>query len=53
MMKHPKECCICQLKFDRTPETVVEWKIVVREERVRLTCPSCWDTIQEEIGKIK
>jgi len=47
MMKHPKECCVCQAKFNRTPETVMEWKIVVREKRVRLTCPKCWDTISE------
>ena len=49
MMKHPKECCVCHLEFDRTPASVVEWKIVVRETRVRLTCPDCWGKIQEAL----
>tara|TARA_B100000427_G_C15369699_1_gene533744 strand:- start:299 stop:547 length:249 start_codon:yes stop_codon:yes gene_type:complete len=51
MMKHPKECCVCATKFERTPATVTEWKIVVREKRVRLTCPKCWSTIQEALEK--
>tara|TARA_Y100000034_G_scaffold106799_1_gene135765 strand:+ start:687 stop:923 length:237 start_codon:yes stop_codon:yes gene_type:complete len=53
MMKHPKECCVCQEKFSRTPETVMEWKIVVREKRVRLTCPKCWDIISEAMEEHK
>ena len=49
MMKHPTECCVCHDEFKRTPESVVEWKIVVREKRVRLTCPHCWGKIEEAL----
>jgi len=47
LLNHPKECCICGLQFERTKETVKTWQIIIREERVRLTCPNCWGTISE------
>jgi hypothetical protein len=50
MMKHPTECCVCHEEFTRTPQSVMEWKIVVREKRVRLTCPGCWGKITEAIA---
>lgn len=43
---HPKECCLCDRPFERTPETVQTWHVVVNEERVHLTCPPCWAIVQ-------
>ena len=42
MMKHPKECCLCDKLFERNHETVKTWQVTITEERVRLTCPECW-----------
>ena len=49
-LDHPKQCCICQVPFERNPETVKTWHVVVNENRVRLTCPECWGKINEVIG---
>jgi len=46
-LSHPKECCVCKTVFERTQETVKTWQVIIREERVRLTCPKCWGIIQE------
>ena len=48
---HPTECCVCAAPFKRTRQTVKSWQVVVREERVRLTCPTCWATITEVLEK--
>jgi hypothetical protein len=45
--KHPTECCVCKLGFERTKETVLSWQVTINEERVRLTCPKCWGIIKE------
>jgi hypothetical protein len=52
-LDHTKECCVCKAPFERNKETVKTWQVVERKERVRLTCPDCWGTIQEvlENGK--
>ena len=52
-LKHPTECCLCHEPFERTKETVKTWQVVVREKRVRLTCPECWDTISEVLENEK
>jgi len=51
MMKHPKECCLCDTPFVRTKETVLTWRVTVNSERVRLTCPDCSALVDETIGK--
>jgi hypothetical protein len=48
-LNHPKECCVCKTEFERTTETVKTWQVIIREERVRLTCPKCWSIIQEVV----
>ena len=48
-MKHPTECCCCHLPFERTHETVKAWQVVIREERVRLSCPDCWALVRETL----
>ena len=47
LLNHPTECCVCETLFERTKETVKAWHVVIREERVRLTCPKCWDIVNE------
>jgi uncharacterized protein (DUF2225 family) len=49
MASHPTECCVCATPFKRTHQTVKSWQVVIREERVRLTCPSCWATTTEAL----
>jgi len=51
MMKHPTECCMCDLHFKRTPQTIKTWKVTIVEERVRLTCPTCWGVFVEALEK--
>jgi len=51
-LRHPKECCVCKTPFERNKETVLSWQVVVREDRVRLTCPSCWKAVNEAIEKV-
>ena len=55
LLSLPEECCVCQLKFERTHETVTTWNVTVYEEknRIRLTCPECWGTVQETIKEIQ
>ena len=45
VMNHPTECCVCREPFERTHTSVQEWMITMREERLRLTCPTCWRTV--------
>lgn len=51
MMNHPTECCVCKKPFERTNETVLSWQVVIRNNTVRLTCPSCHATIQEFVER--
>jgi len=51
MMKHPKECCMCKMVFERNRETVKTWQVTIREERVHLTCPGCWGIINEVLER--
>ena len=46
-LDHDKECCVCKAEFVRNLETVKTWQVTVIENRVRLTCPDCWGTINE------
>ncbi len=47
ILDHPMECCLCKTPFERTQETVLTWNVTVKDERVRLTCPTCWSTVQK------
>jgi len=46
-LDHPKECCVCKTEFERTHETVKTWQVTVVEDRVRLTCPDCWEVFSK------
>jgi len=52
-LDHPKECCVCNVPFERNKETVKTWQVTIREDRVRLTCPECWSIIQEGLERIQ
>tara|TARA_Y100000310_G_scaffold278534_1_gene297012 strand:+ start:381 stop:653 length:273 start_codon:yes stop_codon:yes gene_type:complete len=47
----PEECCVCHAAFDKKNKEMAQtWHVVVFDERktIRLTCPPCWDKIEEE-----
>lgn len=46
-LDHPEECCVCEAKFERTHETVKTWQVSIIEDRVRLTCPDCWEVFSK------
>lgn len=48
-LDHPKECCVCSTPFERTKKTVQSWQVVTRDQRVRLTCPTCWTKVEEAL----
>tara|TARA_R110000824_G_scaffold294530_1_gene482919 strand:+ start:2638 stop:2895 length:258 start_codon:yes stop_codon:yes gene_type:complete len=52
LLDHPKECCLCTTAFERTHETVKTWQVTVKESRVRLTCPSCAETLTQALEKL-
>ena len=51
-LDHPKECCVCKTEFVRNHETVITWQVSVIEDRVRLTCPDCWDKVNEVLENL-
>ena len=46
-LDHSKECCVCKTEFVRNHETVKTWHVTVVEDRVRLTCPDCWEVFSK------
>lgn len=40
-MNHPKECCVCAEPFERTVETTKTWQVLVKEDKIFLSCPAC------------
>ena len=46
--KLPDKCSACAAPFDKKERSMVEsWKVVVRQEVVRLFCPECVDKAKE------
>jgi Zn finger protein HypA/HybF involved in hydrogenase expression len=49
--KLPDKCTVCENSFDKQDRTMVfSWKVVVREDNVRLFCPTCLKKAQEVIS---
>ena len=48
MLNHPTECCVCGIEFVRNRSTVKTWHVTIREDRVRLACPGCWQMVLEK-----
>ena len=45
----PEECCACQEVFDKKNKKMAQtWHVTVFDDRkiVRLTCPPCWQKIE-------
>tara|TARA_R100000152_G_C6758881_1_gene182785 strand:- start:947 stop:1222 length:276 start_codon:yes stop_codon:yes gene_type:complete len=52
----PDECSSCLTAFDKKNREMVQtWSVVVREQekKVRLYCPTCWDTARAVIEKFE
>ena len=51
----PEKCCVCETEFDKKSREMAQtWHVVVFEERkvIRLTCPPCWQKVENNIGEI-
>ena len=43
----PDQCSNCEKTFDKkSREMAMTWRVVAREERKHLICPTCWDLIE-------
>jgi len=48
------QCLVCQKDFDKkNKDMVMSWSVVVKEEKVRLYCPQCWERANNLIKEIK
>jgi hypothetical protein len=48
------QCLVCQETFDKkNKDMVMSWSVVVKEDKVRLYCPECWDRANKLIKEIK
>jgi len=48
------KCLVCQKDFDKkNKEMVMSWSVIVKEDKVRLYCPECWDRANKLIKEIK
>jgi hypothetical protein len=55
LLNMPEKCCVCEIEFDKKSKDMAQtWHVVVFEERkvVRLTCPPCWQKVENNIGEI-
>ena len=44
----PEQCAACQDPFNKKDKDMVQsWRVVVRQEVVRLFCPDCIDKVKE------
>jgi len=44
----PEQCGSCHEPFDKKDKAMVQsWRVVVRQEAVRLFCPECIDKVKE------
>ena len=43
----PDQCSNCEKPFDKkSREMAMTWKVIAREERKHLICPTCWGLIE-------
>ena len=50
--KLPDKCTSCENSFDKQDRTMVfSWKVVIREETVRIFCPTCIQKAQEVLDE--
>jgi|TARA_Y100000310_G_C20639014_1_gene792827 hypothetical protein len=47
-------CLVCQKDFDKkNKDMVMSWSVVIKEDKVRLYCPECWDRAKKLVEEIK
>jgi len=47
-------CLVCEKDFDKkNKDMVMSWSVVVKEDKVRLYCPECWERAKKLIEEIK
>ena len=54
LLDMPEKCCVCETEFDKKSKEMAQtWHVVTFEERkiVRLTCPFCWQRVENSIGE--
>jgi Zn finger protein HypA/HybF involved in hydrogenase expression len=52
--KMPSQCSACNAPFDKKDRDMVsDWNVVVRQEVVRLFCPTCIKKTQEVLNENK
>ena len=52
--KLENNCLVCQKDFDKkNKDMVMSWSVVVKEDKVRLYCPECWERAKKLIEEIK
>ena len=52
--KLPEQCSTCDAAFDKKDREMVQtWKVLVRQEVVRLFCPECIDLAKEAIENVR
>ena len=50
----PEQCSACDSAFDKKDREMVQtWKVLVRQEVVRLFCPECIELTKEAIGNVR
>lgn len=48
----PQSCDVCNKEFDKQDRDMIQsWKVVVRQEAVRLFCPDCLDKAELAVRK--
>jgi len=48
----PQHCSVCQNSFDkRNKDMIQSWRVVVRQQTVRLFCPDCIEKTQEILNE--
>jgi hypothetical protein len=48
----PESCSACQKEFDKKDRKMLQsWKIVIRQESIRLFCPKCIKKTQEALDE--
>ena len=52
--KLENNCLVCQKDFDKkNKDMVMSWSVVIKEDKVRLYCPECWERAKKLIEEIK
>jgi|TARA_R110000824_G_scaffold52075_2_gene144808 hypothetical protein len=48
------ECLVCQEPFDKKDkDMVMSWSVVVKNDDVRLYCPTCWGTAKQLVEEMR